>query len=127
MPFPSLSAHQGKAVDYTTSWLPFNFVSLTITKASLSGEWQLRVTHTPLPFIYHVHQMFSSTSNRESDGPRKVTRLNAGPPEALSLSRATVTRHLSLRMEAREASPQTALCRRGAPRLRPRSTLLFAL
>lgn len=45
-------------------------------------------------------------------------------PEALSLSRATVTLTLSLRMEAREASPQTALCRRGVPRLRPALLLL---
>lgn len=75
MPFPSLSAHQGKVVDHTTIWLSFNFVSLTITKASLSGEWQLRVTHTPLPFINHVHQKFSRALCAEHLGPRKVTRL----------------------------------------------------
>ena len=47
-----------------------------MTKASLSGEWQLRVTHTPLPFIYHVHRVLASTSNREHPGPRKVTWLD---------------------------------------------------
>ena len=76
MPFPSLSAHQGKVVDHTTIRLSLDFVSLTITKASLSGEWQLRVTHTPLPFIYHVHRVLASTSNREHPGPRMVTWLD---------------------------------------------------
>lgn len=90
--FQALSAHQGKLVDYTTIWLSFNFVSPRMTLSSLSGEWQLRVTHTPLPFINHVHQKFSRALCAEHLGPRKVTRLNAGPPEALSLSRATVTR-----------------------------------
>ena len=76
MPFPSLSAHQGKVVDYTTIWLSLNFVSPSMTLSSLCGEWQLRVTHTPLPFIYHVHQMLTSTSNTENLGPRMVTWLD---------------------------------------------------
>lgn len=92
MPFPSLSAHQGKVVDYTTIWLSFNFVSPSMTLSSLSGEWQLRVTHTPLPFTEHVFESAARALCAEHLGPRMVTRLNAGPPEALSLSRATVTR-----------------------------------
>ena len=92
MPFPGLSAHQGKVVDYTTIWLSLNFVSPSMTLSSLCGEWQLRVTHTPLPFTEHVFESVASTLCAKHLGPRMVTRLNAGPPEALSLSRATVTR-----------------------------------
>lgn len=75
MPFPGLSAHQGKVVDYTTSWLPFNFVSPNMTLSSLSGERNLRVTHTPLPFTEHVFESVASTLRAEHLGPRKVTRL----------------------------------------------------
>ena len=76
MPFPSLSAHQGKVVDYTTIQLPFNFVSSSMTLSSLYDKWHLRVTHTPLPFIYHVHQSVTSTLCGATPRPRMVTRLD---------------------------------------------------
>ena len=85
MPFPSLSAHQGKVVDYTTSWLPFNFVSLTITKASLSGEWQLRVTHTPLPFNWQSTRCSPAHSLESIRGRGWSPGWITSSPEALSL------------------------------------------
>lgn len=74
--FQPLSAHQGKVVDYTTIWLSFNFVSPNMTLSSLCGEWQLRVTHTPLPFTEHVFESVASTLRAEHLGPRKVTWLD---------------------------------------------------
>lgn len=85
MPFPGLCAYLGKVVDYTTIWLSLDFVSPNMTLSSLCGEWQLRVTHTPLPFTEHVFESAASTLGGATPRPRKVTRLNAGPPEALSL------------------------------------------
>ena len=76
MPFPGLSAHQGKVVDYTTIWLSLNFVSPSMTLSSLCGEWQLRVTHTPLPFTEHVFESAARALCAEHLGPRMVTWLD---------------------------------------------------
>lgn len=122
--FQPLSAHQGKVSIHTTIWLSLNFVSPNMTLSSLSGERNLRVTHTPLPFNWQSTRCSPEHSVQNIWGRGWSPGWITSSPEALSLSRATVTLTLSLRMEAREASPQTALCRRGAPRLRPALLLL---